>query len=498
MAAMTMAAKVAYGILGLTGAAVVGSATGVIPVQDWVERITVQEQAPAELLATPPEDDTPAPEAEVETALVVPDSPVSDEETPAAAPDADVVVPSFDLLRVEPDGSVVIAGNAVPNAQVEAFAGTRSLGSAEAEANGDFVIVFDDPLEPGDYEIVLRADAADGTSATSTETAVVSVPERGEDGVLALVEEPGEPSRLITTGEGAAEPLVPVVPDQDVAVVKEPEPEPVEPEVAAVEATEEPVTVEPAQTDPEIAETEGETEPVEAEAVAAVEPEATEVAPAQTADVRIEAVEIDGETLFVAGAATPGSRLNVYANDILLGTTTASPGGRFLVEVNRDLPVGDYMIRADVLAANGSDVLVRVAVPFQRQPGERLAAVAVVEPARLPQSPPVIAGEEPESVIVPQTLGELSGAPVIQQPATPEVAMVEPATAPALTPVDRSVIIRRGDTLWQISRRVYGRGIRYTTIYLANTDQIRDPDRIWPGQVFALPEDSEDEEPGDQ
>ena len=33
--------------------------------------------------------------------------------------------------------------------------------------------------------------------------------------------------------------------------------------------------------------------------------------------------------------------------------------------------------------------------------------------------------------------------------------------------------------------------MKYTTIYEANTGQIRDPDRIYPGQVFALPEDSE-------
>jgi nucleoid-associated protein YgaU len=50
------------------------------------------------------------------------------------------------------------------------------------------------------------------------------------------------------------------------------------------------------------------------------------------------------------------------------------------------------------------------------------------------------------------------------------------------------VIIRRGDTLWQISRRVYGKGVRYTTIYLANEDQIANPDRIMPGQIFGVPE----------
>jgi nucleoid-associated protein YgaU len=58
---------------------------------------------------------------------------------------------------------------------------------------------------------------------------------------------------------------------------------------------------------------------------------------------------------------------------------------------------------------------------------------------------------------------------------------------PALEQHDNSVIIRRGDTLWQISRRIYGRGVRYTTIYLANTDQIKNPDFIEPGQTFMVP-----------
>jgi nucleoid-associated protein YgaU len=54
----------------------------------------------------------------------------------------------------------------------------------------------------------------------------------------------------------------------------------------------------------------------------------------------------------------------------------------------------------------------------------------------------------------------------------------------------QSVIIRRGDTLWQIARRTYGAGVRYTTIYLANQQQIDNPDRIAPGQIFEVPEEA--------
>ena len=69
--------------------------------------------------------------------------------------------------------------------------------------------------------------------------------------------------------------------------------------------------------------------------------------------------------------------------------------------------------------------------------------------------------------------------------------------APALTKVDASVIIRRGDSLWRISRRVYGRGVRYSTIYLANKDKVRNPNRIWPGQVMMIPEKTSEGEAAD-
>lgn len=52
----------------------------------------------------------------------------------------------------------------------------------------------------------------------------------------------------------------------------------------------------------------------------------------------------------------------------------------------------------------------------------------------------------------------------------------------------RYVVIQPGDYLWKIARRTYGQGIRYLTIFEANREQIRDPDLIYPGQVFVLPE----------
>ncbi len=54
-------------------------------------------------------------------------------------------------------------------------------------------------------------------------------------------------------------------------------------------------------------------------------------------------------------------------------------------------------------------------------------------------------------------------------------------------PGDTFVVVQPGNSLWRLARRSYGEGILYTVIYQANLDQIRDPDLIYPGQVFALP-----------
>ena len=50
------------------------------------------------------------------------------------------------------------------------------------------------------------------------------------------------------------------------------------------------------------------------------------------------------------------------------------------------------------------------------------------------------------------------------------------------------VLVKRGNSLWRIAREVYGAGIQYTVIYEANRKQIRNPDLIYPGQIFFVPD----------
>jgi len=405
-------------------------------------------------------------------------------------------VPSFDVVRVEGNGSIVVAGNAAPNSKVEILNGATVIGSTVAGPDGAFVIVLDDPLKPGDYTITLRSTAGDVVTA-SAQTAVVSVPANAAGQVLAMVEEPGKPAELLTVPAPEPKPAAPATGDQ-----------------AAAPATEAPATTAPAAP------------AAPAPAVVADAPAPAPAAPATPPaagvgepKIVVEAVEIDGNKIFVAGLADPGRKVRAYANDILLGDAQTSPDGHFLVEATRDIPVGSYTIHVDGLDADGVKVVARAAVPFEREPGESVAAVAPAEtkPAETKPAAPATVAEAPAAPAAqpaaPATTAEAPAAPAAEAPAvaaapaapaTEAPAKVAAATpdvpetvAPKLEHADGAVIIRRHDTLWRISRRVYGHGVRYSTIYLANQDQITDPDRIWPGQVFKVPQKSKEGEDAD-
>ena len=398
-----------------------------------------------------------------------PGAPATDAAAPATA---GPIVPSFDVVRVEGNGSIVIAGNAAPNSKVEILNGTTVLGSTVAGPDGAFVIVLDDPLKPGDYTIALRSTTGDVVTA-SAQTAVVSVPKDAAGQVLAMVEEPGKPAELLTVPAPAA----PAAGNQAAA--------------PAAPAAEAPATAAPA--------------PAGVEASPAPAAPATPPAvPGAEPKIVVEAVEIDGNKIFVAGLADPGRKVRAYANDILLGDAQTSPDGHFLVEATRDIPVGSYTIHVDGLDADGVKVVARAAVPFEREPGESVAAVAPAEakPAEPKLGAPA-AAEAPAAPApaVPATAAAEApatpAAPGTEAPAATPPGDVPETVAPKLEHAGSAVIIRRNDTLWRISRRVYGHGVRYSTIYLANQDQISDPDRIWPGQVFKVPEKSKEGEAAD-
>lgn len=70
--------------------------------------------------------------------------------------------------------------------------------------------------------------------------------------------------------------------------------------------------------------------------------------------------------------------------------------------------------------------------------------------------------------------------------ATRTVTTNNTATASA-KPSGQNYTVKRGDCLWNIAKKFYGKGNQYTKIYNANRDKTKNPNLIYPNQVLWIP-----------
>jgi nucleoid-associated protein YgaU len=328
--------------------------------------------------------------------------------------------PSFDHVRVNARGDMVIAGRAEPDAEVTILFGADVLGVVRADLRGEWVFVPETPISAGNRELSLRARGRDGQTQDGAAPVLVLVPERAPD--RAASPAPAMP--------GAAPPPLAALPDPPMPTVVElPRDSAAVPRV--LQAPPPVAALAPLPSAPELRATPeaapAATPPAAAAAQAGL-PAAPGAAPAPAqGPVSLQVVDYDerGEVRF-AGTATPGAAVRLYVDNAPVGEARAGSDGRWAVTPETPVAAGVHQLRVDQLGAAGQ-VSGRVEAPFQR--------------VELP----------------PEMLRE------------------------------GQVVVQPGQNLWRIARAAYGRGVRYTVIYQANRDQIRDPSLIYPGQVFAVP-----------
>ncbi|WP_340299911.1 LysM peptidoglycan-binding domain-containing protein [Roseobacter sp. HKCC-CH-9351] len=345
----------------------------------------------SEEISTEVVEETAASETAVEAAAEVVTSEVTEEttaaetasdettapETPSTAQEAadvaEAVVttaPVLDVIRVSPDGMTVIAGSAMPNAEIYLLLDGVDSADATADRAGNFVLLS--KLAPSDSPRLLSVEATDETGARVA----------------------------------AAQTLV-------VAPIAAP--------VTVAEATDEAETVTQSTTTPIVLQSDG-------QEVSLVQGGSTD-----GAALSIDTVSYSSAgDVQIAGRADSGAALRVYLNNALVAEVTGAEDGTWRADV-ANVAAGAYDLRIDQLAADGT-VIARSETSFIREAAAEIADAA---------------GGAQNAI--------------------------------------RVVTVERGFTLWGIAENMLGSGFDYVQIFNANRDQIRDPDLIYPGQVFTIP-----------
>ncbi|GJL91735.1 LysM peptidoglycan-binding domain-containing protein [Hyphococcus sp.] len=270
--------------------------------------------------------------------------------------------------------------------------------------------------------------------------------------------------------------------------------------------------------------------------------------PAEPALPSFDIVRVDRTGYAViAGRAKPGSEVTIYANDDELAKTPAEADGSWVIATDTPLDSGPVELSLTMRTTDGavirSEDTILIYVPeregdlplvLRTTPGG--ATEVLQDPRDAPEglgplsldvidyddtgavifSGRATPGRVVELYINRQLIGRVAAnedgrwtvapeaqvAPGVYQllviqldeSGRPEYAIELPferATMDQIQLRDGKVIVQPGNSLWRIARRAYGRGAQYTIIYEANMAQIRDPDLIYPGQIFDVPETEE-------
>ena len=132
--------------------------------------------------------------------------------------------------------------------------------------------------------------------------------------------------------------------------------------------------------------------------------------------------------LLAAGRGRPGAIVRIYANARFVEEIRCDEDGKWEVRIDSRIALTARLLRFDEVDAEGA-VLSRLETPFEYS-----------------------------------------------------------ALATTLELRQRKIVVQKGDYLWKFAEQYYGEGIRYSLIFSANAALIRDPDLIYPGQVFTVPE----------
>ena len=396
-------------------------------------------------------DQPPAAETAAEPAPAATPQPTATQTAPAATTPAPAaaVSPTFDVVRLDPNGAAVVAGQVAAGAQVSLLVDGAEVATATADESGKFVAMFDLPPAGAGRLMTMTATLADGTKVQSQTSVALAATTAAP---VAAETASAETATAETTPQTGTTALA--VNDQGAKVL---------------------------QTD-------------------------TNVAAEVAANVTIDTIAYPTpDTVQFGGRGTAGNFIRLYLDNAPLGdpATVGADGTWNLTQTGIEPKV--YTLRVDEVDGAGK-VASRYETPFKRETPQDLAAASgtvvaaaadttATAPATdatatdAPATEPAASATATPDTTAPDTTAQASADSATL--ATPtEAADATQATAPAasVTPASVTVTVQPGFTLWGIAKRQLGDGVMYVQVYEANKDKIKNPDLIYPGQVFTLPQ----------
>lgn len=236
------------------------------------------------------------------------------------SPAQTTIEPSFDIVRINPNGDTVIAGRAQPGAKVMIYDGDKLIGTTTADKRGEWVFLPDKPLPPGSRRLSLKSQLAASDPVQSKSDVVLIVPEKRKDIAGRSV------------GRGGSQPLALKIPHKGRGAST--------------------VLQKPSNTTDEL-------------------------------KLAIDSVDYDDQGgLSVSGHSDSGATLRLYLDNKFIGQTKADGGGIWSLTPKENVIPGLYTLRVDQIADEGK-VVRRASIPFVRSkpiPSIKPGEVIVVQP----------------------------------------------------------------------------------------------------------------------
>ena len=450
-------------------------------------------------------------------------------DAPAEPLSSKLAAPKFDVVRIEANGSALIAGQADGRGYVVLSIDGVEQPEARADlsGNGQFVIFAFLPPTADQRSLKLHLYTEDGSGpiasvqtvfvapATAVSSGTESTSAEVEEEVAASEDQEAETEMASTDAKSTNL-------EADAAPVAEADAAPVAENVTAPKVSEpesDMGSIDTGSTNAEADSTPTTVILADEDGVRVLQDGApTEVTPA----VAIDTISYSSNGgVILGGRGQAGNFVRIYLNNQYIATSGIAVDGYWALELS-DIEPGIYTLRIDELNLAG-DVVSRAETPFKREAAEDLAELMamdteVEEPLiEVPsESAAVVKAEAADAQPAVQTETETAPEKPLAQAVTqvevnvqPEVAELDgqdeqssnggsavveglPAeTALALRAPSKKFRVRTvqpGSTLWAIAKESYGAGIEYFKVFEANKERIRDPDLIYPGQVFEIPD----------